>query len=140
MLKDEENIKNDDVEGENKIEQVTMEEKEMLEETLEGIDVSEVLEEHNKVEDSPVDNEEIKVKQGGFLAKLGANIVDQGISLLISLALVYLFNLILIPFGYKVGDKVFVFLIIYVIVNILYGIITEASKLKKTIGKSILKI
>jgi len=44
------------------------------------------------------------------------------------------------PFGYRFGDKVLGFLVIYVIVNILYGIIMEATKLKTTIGKSIFKL
>ncbi|GAA0777588.1 hypothetical protein GCM10008908_32950 [Clostridium subterminale] len=136
MLKDEENIKseNDIIEEENITEETIVETQENMEATLEN---AEELEKIEEVEESS--NEEIKNKSG-FLAKLGASIIDQGISLLASFVLLYLFNLILMPFGYKVGDKVSVFLVIYVIVNILYGIIMEATKLKRTIGKAILKL
>jgi len=131
MLKDEENIKseNDIIEEENITEETIVEAQENMEATLENVEELEKIDEV----------EEIKNKSG-FLAKLGASIIDQGISLLASFVLLYLFNLILMPFGYKVGDKVSVFLVIYVIVNILYGIIMEATKLKRTIGKAILKL
>lgn len=135
MLKDEENIKNDDnnIEQEITTEETIVENKEEAEEALE-----ESVEE--EVKDLPVETEEIKDKQVGFLAKLGASIIDQCVSLIISFVLLYLFNVILIPFGYKVGDKILTFLVIYAIINILYGIIIEATKLKKTVGKSVLKL
>ena len=131
MLKDEENIKNDDnnIEQEITTEETIVEDKEEAEESVE-----------EEAKDLPVETEEIKDKQVGFLAKLGASIIDQCVSLIVSFVLLYLFNVILIPFGYKVGDKVLTFLVIYAIVNILYGIITEATKLKKTVGKSVLKL
>lgn len=135
MLKDEENIKNDDnnIEQEITTEETIVEDKEEVEEALEAS-----VEE--EVKDLPVETEEIKDKHVGFLAKLGASIIDQCVSLIISFVLLYLFNVILIPFGYKVGDKILTFLVIYAIVNILYGIIIEATKLKKTVGKSVLKL
>lgn len=135
MLKDEENIKNDDnnIEQEITTEETIVEDKEEAEEALE-----ESVEE--EVKDLPVETEEIKDKEVGFLAKLGASIIDQCVSLIVSFVLLYLFNAILIPFGYKVGDKILTFLVIYAIINILYGIITEATKLKKTVGKSVLKL
>lgn len=135
MLKNEENIKNDDnnIEQEITTEETIVEDKEEAEEALE-----ESVEE--EVKDLPVETEEIKDKQVGFLAKLGASIIDQCVSLIISFVLLYLFNVILIPFGYKVGDKILTFLVIYAIINILYGIIIEATKLKKTVGKSVLKL
>ena len=131
MLKDEENIKNDDnnIEQEITTEETIVEDKEEAEESVE-----------EEAKDLPVETEEIKDKQVGFLAKLGASIIDQCVSLIVSFVLLYLFNVILIPFGYKVGDKILTFLVIYAIVNILYGIITEATKLKKTVGKSVLKL
>lgn len=139
MLKDEENLKtdNESLEEENVVEETIVETQENIEATLENEEVLEHIDEVEKVEESSKEN--VKNK-GGFLAKLGANIIDQGISLLASFALLYLFNLILLPFGYRFGDKVLGFLVIYVIVNILYGIIMEATKLKTTIGKSILKL
>ncbi len=139
MLKDEENIKSDNesIEEENVTEETIAETQENMEATLENEEVLEHIDEAEKAEECS--NENVK-KKGGFLAKLGANIIDQSISLLISFALLYLFNLILMPFGYRFGDKVLGFLVIYVIVNILYGIIMEATKLKTTIGKSIFKL
>lgn len=135
MLKDEENIKNNDnnIEQEITTEETIVEDKEEAEEALE-----ESVE--KEVKKLPVETEEIKDKQAGFLSKLGASIIDQCVSLIISFVLLYLFNVILIPFGYKVGDKILTFLVIYAIINILYGIITEATKLKKTVGKSVLKL
>lgn len=139
MLKDEENIKSDNesIEEENVTEETIAETQENTEATLENEEVLEHIDEAEKAEECS--NEKVK-KKGGFLAKLGANIIDQSISLLVSFALLYLFNLILMPFGYRFGDKVLGFLVIYVIVNILYGIIMEATKLKTTIGKSIFKL
>ncbi|WP_346940577.1 RDD family protein [uncultured Clostridium sp.] len=139
MLKDEENIKseNDIIEEENITEETIVETQENMEATLENVEELEKIDEVEEVQESS--NEENKNKSG-FLAKLGASIIDQGISLLASFVLLYLFNLILMPFGYKVGDKVSVFLVIYVIVNILYGIIMESTKLRRTIGKAILKL
>lgn len=138
MLKDEANIKNDDnIEEGIVTEETEVEEEDKKEEGSEG---AKSIEDDEVEKDFEAEIEETKVKSGGVIAKLGASIIDQCISLAISFGLLYLFNVILIPFGYKVGDKVLTFLVIYVIVNILYGIITEATKLKKTIGKSILKL
>lgn len=135
MLKDEENIKNNSDNIEDKIETEETEIKNE-EESKEASGDTKPLEE----DELETESEETNAKSGRFIAKLGANIIDQGISLIISFGLLYLLNVILIPFGYKVGDKVLTFLVIYVIVNILYSIIVEATKLKKTIGKSILKL
>ncbi|GEM_PF-1369710 len=86
------------------------------------------------------EDKKVEVRKSGFMSKLGANLIDQGINLAISFVLLHLFNIILLAFGYQVSDKAQVFLIIYAILNVLFTIILESTKLKKSIGKAILKL
>ncbi|MEG1254600.1 RDD family protein [Clostridium sp.] len=109
-----------------------------------GEEVQDIL----QVIDSYVDEEDkeeiqievVEKKKCRCGSRLGANIIDQAIGLAVSFVLLYVFNIIIRFFGYRVADKVAVFLIIYVLFNVLYGIILEATKLRKTIGKSIFKL
>lgn len=89
-------------------------------------------------------NEEVekapKSKLASFFARLIAMVLDQTILIGLSFALLYLFELALKPVGLMVVDRPSIYFIIFVISNIFYGPITESTKLKNTVGKSILKI
>jgi len=145
MLEKEENLKE---EVENLEEQSEIQE-EVQEELVEKVEINgEEVEDILQVIDSYVDEEnkeEIQVevvekKKCGCGSKLGANIIDQAICLGVSFVLLYAFNIIIKFFGYRVADKIAVFLVIYVLFNVLYGVILESTKLRKTIGKSIFKL
>lgn len=89
-------------------------------------------------------NEEVekapKSKLASFFARLIAMVLDQTILIGLSFALLYLFELVLKPVGLMVVDRPSIYFIIFVKTNILYGPIMESTKLKKTLGKFILKI
>ena len=84
-------------------------------------------------EDSKEDSKIVK-----FLKRILASVADQIIAIALSLASIVLFDLILRLFGLYIADRQPIFLIIYVIVNILYSPICESTKLNKTIGKKVI--
>lgn len=131
MLKDEDRLKD---ENHSEEELDTVEEIMVENEVLEG---SEEIMSSNLEEE---DEEKEEIRRNGFMAKLGANIIDQAMNLAVSFIFLYLFNMILTIFGYRVSNKALVFIVMYVIINLIYAIIFEATKLKKTLGKSILKL
>ncbi|MEG2291438.1 MAG: hypothetical protein RSA29_15475 [Clostridium sp.] len=111
-------------------------------EVKETEDVQQVIDSYIEEEDIMVgqESEVVEIKNPGFFSKLGANVIDQAIGLAVSFILLYVFNIIIGFIGYRVGDKVAVFLVIYVLFNVLYGIILENTKSRKTIGKAIVKL
>lgn len=92
-----------------------------------------VIEEMLTVEEVQEDSKIIK-----FLKRILASVADQIIAVALSLVAIVLFDLILRLFGLYIADRQPIFLIIYVIVNILYSPICESTKLKKTIGKKVI--
>ena len=92
-----------------------------------------VIEEMLTVEEVQEDSKTIK-----FLKRILASVADQIIAIALSLASIVLFDLILRLFGLYIADRQPMFLIIYVIVNILYSPICESTKLGKTIGKKVI--
>lgn len=92
-----------------------------------------VIEEMLTVEEIHEDSKGIK-----FLKRLLSSIMDQIIVVAMSLLAIVLFDLILKVFGFYVAERQPIFLIIYVIVNILYYPICESTKLKNTIGKKVI--
>lgn len=81
--------------------------------------------------------EEIEEKKG-VVRELLAGVVDQIIVMASSLVVLLVFNLILKIFGYYVVEKQPMFLIIYVIINIIYSPICKKFKLKETVGRKVL--
>lgn len=92
-----------------------------------------VIEEMLTVEEVQEDSKIIK-----FLKRILASVADQIIAVALSLVSIVLFDLILRLFGLYIADRQPIFLIIYVIVNILYSPICESTKLGKTIGKRVI--
>ena len=92
-----------------------------------------VIEEMLTVEEVQEDSKTIK-----FLKRILASVADQIIAVALSLVSIILFDLILRLFGLYIADRQPMFLIIYVIVNILYSPICESTKLNKTIGKRVI--
>ncbi|MEG0309013.1 MAG: hypothetical protein RR636_13780 [Clostridium sp.] len=134
MIEKDENLK---VENENEEELIHV-----PTEVKETEDIQQVIDSYIEKDDimEVQEIEVVEVENAGFAFKLGANIIDQAIGLAVSFVLLYVFNLIIGFIGYRVGDKVAVFLVIYVLFNLFYGIILENTKSRKTIGKSILKL
>ena len=92
-----------------------------------------VIEEMLTVEEVKEDSKIVK-----FLKRILASVADQIIAVALSLISIVLFDLILRLFGLYIADRQPIFLIIYVIVNILYSPICESTKLNKTIGKKVI--
>lgn len=107
--------------------------------------INEVVEESKVIE--PVTEEEYseeKVKKESkavnFLKNVLAGTIDQIISIALSLLLLIVVDLLLKLFGFYIAEREPMFLIMYVIVNIIYGPICTSTKLKDTIGrKTVLK-
>lgn len=102
--------------------------------------INEVVEENKVVE--PVNEEvseekEIKEDSKGliFFKRLLAGAIDQIISIALALVLLIVFDLLLKLFGFYIAEREPMFLIMYVIVNIIYGPICASTKLKDTIGR-----
>ncbi|MGG7142306.1 hypothetical protein ACQPVP_02430 [Clostridium nigeriense] len=107
-------------------------EKNKVIEAIDGVDCKEVTTE-KKNEKNKEDGKGIK-----FLKKLLAGIIDQIISIAISLLLLIVFDLILKVIGLYIAEREPMFLIMYIIVNILYIPICTSTKLKETIGRKII--
>lgn len=95
-------------------------------------------------EDTIIENNEseiVKDKDGKiakFIKRVLATTIDQIISLTLALGLLLLFDGILKLVGFYIASRQPMFLIMYVIANILYTPICESTKLKGTIGKKII--
>ena len=89
-----------------------------------------------------LNNEEEKVIQDSkvinFLKKILSGVIDQIISIALSLLLIIVLDLLLKLFGLYIAQREPMFLIMYVIVNIIYGPICASTKLKDTIGRKIM--
>ncbi|WP_291648787.1 RDD family protein [Clostridium sp.] len=92
---------------------------------------SKVIEEYNDI------NEEVKEdgKSVKFIKRLLAATIDQIVAIALALLLLLVFDLILRFVGLYIAERQPMFLIIYVITNILYSTICESTKLGRTIGK-----
>lgn len=115
-----------------------MEDKKLNNEEIE----KEALEESRIIEAiDEVDNEENNKEEGkgvNFFKKVLAGIIDQIISIALSLVLLIVFDLVLKLFGFYIAEREPMFLIMYIIVNIFYAPICTSIKLKETIGRKII--
>lgn len=94
-----------------------------------------------KEEEKGEDVNDKKPTKGGFLLKLIASILDETLIVAVSFALLYLFDAIIkLTAGLFVAQKQPVFFIIVIVANIIYAPIIEATKVKTTVGKALLKI
>jgi uncharacterized RDD family membrane protein YckC len=90
-----------------------------------------------KLKDGKKDKREHK---GTFWPNLVASVIDQIISVGISLLILFLMGIILKIIGFKIVDRAAMMFFIYLVVNILYTPIMEGTKLRRTFGRYILKI
>lgn len=124
-------------------EEIIIEKQETVNETNDTV-ISEELIENDNLDQNVIEEmltvEEIHEDSKGikFLKRLLSSIMDQIIVVAMSLLAIVLFDLILKVFGFYVAERQPIFLIIYVIVNILYYPICESTKLKNTIGKKVI--
>lgn len=109
--------------------ETTIEKKEVVVENVENI----IAEEN--IEDT---KEEIKVESKGLVNELLAGVLDQIVVALVALVTLLVFNLVLKIFGYYIAEKQPMFLIIYVIINIIYAPVCKKFKIKETLGKKVL--
>lgn len=106
---------------------------ENLSEEVEKIDKEVAIE---AVDYNEIEAEEEKTNKVSFSDALISTIVDVLIAGAISVAGLYIFDIILrLAAGYYVSDKISAFAIIYIIVTILYTTIMESSRSANTIGK-----
>ncbi len=110
----------------------TIEETEVVSESVE-----EILGKESLVEDIQVEDKQ-KVKDNCFIKELLVGVIDQIVVIAGSLATLLVFNLILKIFGYYVSEKETIFLIIYILINIIYVPVCKMLKLKETVGRKIL--
>ena len=89
------------------------------------------------VEDIQVDDKQ-KVKDNCFIKELLVGVVDQIVVIAGALVTLLVFNLILKIFGYYVSEKETIFLIIYILINIIYVPVCKMIKLKETVGRKVL--
>lgn len=93
------------------------------------------------IEEQSKEEEGIKRKTG-FGSKLLASLLDQVFCVGTSIILLFITSVIINMFGYRfvLLGKYNIGIILYIIVNILYGPIMTSSKLKNTFGKTFLKL
>lgn len=111
----------------------------------EVLDIDNVIEEKEvTIEEILEENEEVReksikvVKNNTFMKDILAGVIDQIIVMAGSLATLLIFDLILRLFGYYIVEKQPMFLIIYIIINIIYGPVCKKLKFKETVGKKVL--
>lgn len=129
MCNEEEMVNNEKVNNEN------------LNEHLEGDNINvnddnkdiETVEEDNNIEENEEVKEDSKVVK--FIKRLLAATIDQIVAIALALLLLLVFDFLLKFVGFYIAERQPMFLIIYVITNILYTPICESTKLGRTIGK-----
>ena len=113
--------------------------KEDIQEDIEDVkeDIEELKEEVQQILDEAEETEEEKEESKGlrFFKKILGGVIDQIISISLSLLLLVVFDLILKLFGFRIAQREPMFLIMYVIVNVIYSPICTSTKLKDTIGR-----
>ncbi len=119
-----------------------------------GMDNGEELVNNEVINNDEVNNEELnkdievteednaingEVKEDGkavkFIKRLLAATIDQIVAIAFALLLLLIFDFLLKFVGFYIAQRQPMFLVIYVITNILYSTICESTKLGRTIGK-----
>lgn len=101
-------------------------------EAIDGVEYKEATTE-SKSEDKKEEGKGMK-----FLKKVLSGIIDQIISIAISLILLIVFDFLLKVVGLYIAEREPMFLIMYIIVNIFYTPICTSTNLKETIGKKVI--
>ncbi len=118
------------------------EEKKQLEEVEEVEEDKKEESEVAVIEEKKIAVNENKESHKSFISNtLKANIIDTAISAVAALAGVYIFDFILrIIFGYYIVDYKGAYIILFLLVLILYPLIMEHTKYKRTLGQKLSKI
>lgn len=99
--------------------------------------IKEAIEENKLIEDviekTKIQEEDSKVLR--FFKRILAGVIDQIISIALALLLLIVTDLVLKLFGFYIASREPMFLIMYVIVNVIYGPICASTKLRDTIGR-----
>lgn len=112
-------------------------------------EIKDIPKEQEKVEENDLkkddfskkDEEDIEEKKSGFFNKrLKASIIDTIVTGVISIAVVYIIDLILrLAAGYYIVDIKGMFIIVFIIVLVLYPFVMNKTKYKVTIGEKFSK-
>lgn len=139
-------IENDNKKEENSITEETVEEK-VNEENKSAQDIANeteieedaALDKSEEIisQDSSEITENEQGKTSGFFGSFLAAVIDELIVLGVSVILLFLSNFIMGFLGYYIAERTSMFIIIFLIVNIIYTSVMEVSKLKGTVGKII---
>ena len=102
--------------------------------------IEEMKEQATEVKDNSEELvEEVGTKEDSkgvvFLRKILGGVIDQIINIAISLLLLIVVDFLLKLVGFYIAEREPMFLIMYVIVNIVYAPICTSTKLKYTIGR-----
>ncbi|WP_051624233.1 RDD family protein [Clostridium akagii] len=93
-----------------------------------------------KENNSEIQDDKINVNERvTFLPSLISSIVDQALIAAIAGVVLFIANFIMQFAGYYIAEKLQMFIILYVICNIIYISVFEASRLSATPGKVLLK-
>ncbi|MDM0867656.1 hypothetical protein [Clostridium perfringens] len=95
----------------------------------------------NKQDKDKKDIGEKGEKETSFFKRLLEGIIDQTVVLLLSLAVFFIVDLLMRPFGYKISleGRIPFYFVIFVIMNILYRAIMEGRKFKLTLGEKVFR-
>ncbi|MBB6697470.1 RDD family protein [Clostridium algidicarnis] len=85
-------------------------------------------------------NDETKTEEVTFFDSIQASIIDQIVIGGASFILLMIFNFIMKLINLRVVDKMGVYVIIYIIVNIIYSPIMEKTKMNNTVGRKVSNI
>ncbi|HAT4319067.1 RDD family protein [Clostridium perfringens] len=95
----------------------------------------------NKQDKDKKDIGEKGEKETSFFKRILEGIIDQTVVLLLSLAVFFIVDLLMRPFGYKISleGRIPFYFVIFVIMNILYRAIMEGRKFKLTLGEKVFR-
>ncbi|MBU5592712.1 RDD family protein [Clostridium sp. MSJ-4] len=96
-------------------------------------------------EDKNIKHEEKEIVKGKeekvtFFESIQATIIDQIVIGGASFILIIIFDFVIKFIGLRVTDKMGIYFIMYIILNIVYSPIMEKTKMKNTLGRKISKI
>lgn len=119
--------------------EVTVENEEIsnMDNTIEETEVVSEIVEEILAEESLLEDKET-VKDNYCIKELLVGVVDQIVVVAGALVTLLVFNLILKIFGYYVSEKETMFLIIYILINVIYVPVCKKIKLKETVGRKVL--
>lgn len=101
-------------------------------------EITEELKAHISGDEKVKENE--GVVETGFFGNLAISFIDLIVSSAIAFALYMLTKVILKAIGYDIVDTFGIYLIVYVITNLLYRPILKALKMHETVGEKVLNI